>query len=61
MRRTNVMNEGYTSFIHHAIMNLLHDRGLITEGLLLELLRSLPARQYEMRAADPNSKSSARP
>src|SRR5262249_9579224 len=31
-RQTKVMNEGCATFVHHAIMNLLYDKGLITEG-----------------------------
>ena len=39
-RQTKVMNEGCATFVHHAIMNLLYDRGMITEGSLLEFLHS---------------------
>jgi len=39
-RQTKVMNEGCATFVHHAIMNLMHDRGLITAGSLLEFLHS---------------------
>ena len=39
-RQTKVMNEGCATFVHHAIMNLLYDRGLIGEGALLEFLHS---------------------
>jgi len=39
-RQTKVMNEGCATFVHHAIMNLLYDKGLITEGSLLEFLHS---------------------
>jgi stage V sporulation protein R len=39
-RQTKVMNEGCATFVHHAIMNLLYDRGLISEGSLLEFLHS---------------------
>ncbi len=39
-KQTKVMNEGCASFVHHAIMNILYDRGLINEGSLLEFLHS---------------------
>jgi spore cortex formation protein SpoVR/YcgB (stage V sporulation) len=39
-RQTKVMNEGCATFVHHTIMNMLYDRGLITEGALLEFLHS---------------------
>ncbi|HEX3431363.1 MAG TPA: SpoVR family protein [Rhizomicrobium sp.] len=39
-RQTKVMNEGCATFVHHRIMNILYDRGLITEGSLLEFLHS---------------------
>jgi stage V sporulation protein R len=39
-RQTKVMNEGCATFVHHTIMHMLYDRGLITEGSLLEFLHS---------------------
>jgi spore cortex formation protein SpoVR/YcgB (stage V sporulation) len=39
-RQTKVMNEGCASFVHHTIMHRLYERGLITEGSLLEFLHS---------------------
>jgi spore cortex formation protein SpoVR/YcgB (stage V sporulation) len=39
-RQTKVMNEGCATFVHHAIMHLMFDRGLISEGALLEFLHS---------------------
>jgi spore cortex formation protein SpoVR/YcgB (stage V sporulation) len=39
-RQTKVMNEGCATFVHHTIMNVMYDRGLITEGSLLEFLHS---------------------
>lgn len=37
-RQTRLMNEGCATFVHHTIMHALYDRGLITEGSLLEFL-----------------------
>jgi stage V sporulation protein R len=39
-KQTKVMNEGCASFVHHTIMNMLYDKGLIGEGALLEFLHS---------------------
>ncbi|TGQ96958.1 SpoVR family protein, partial [Mesorhizobium sp. M1C.F.Ca.ET.204.01.1.1] len=39
-RQTQVMNEGCATFVHHTLMNLLFDRGLIGEGAMLEILRN---------------------
>jgi len=39
-RQTKVMNEGCATFVHYTIMNLLYDRGLISESSLLEFLHS---------------------
>ena len=44
-RQTKVMNEGCATFVHYTIMNLLYDRGLITEGSLLEFLHSHTSRR----------------
>ncbi len=39
-RQTKVMNEGCATFVHHTIMHMMYDRGLIAEGALLEFLHS---------------------
>lgn len=39
-RQTKVMNEGCATFVHHYIANELYDRGLLTEGTMLEILHS---------------------
>ena len=39
-KQTKVMNEGCACFVHYYIVNELFDRGLITEGALLEILHS---------------------
>ena len=39
-RQTKVMNEGCATFVHHRIMNRLHEKGLINDGNLLEFLHS---------------------
>lgn len=35
-RQTKLMNEGCATFVHHYIMNALYDKGLVTEGAMLE-------------------------
>jgi len=39
-RQVQVMNEGCATFVHYTIMNTLFDRGKISEGAMLEILRS---------------------
>ena len=39
-RQTKLMNEGCATFVHYHIVNRLYDKGLITEGALLEILHS---------------------
>jgi spore cortex formation protein SpoVR/YcgB (stage V sporulation) len=39
-RQLKVMNEGCATFVHYTIMNLLYDRGMISEGSLLEFMHS---------------------
>ncbi len=39
-RQTKVMNEGCATFVHHHIVNALYDKGLLSEGALLEILHS---------------------
>lgn len=36
--QTKVLNEGWASFTHYYIMNRLYDKGLLTEGAMLEFL-----------------------
>ena len=39
-RQLKVMNEGCATFVHYTIMNLLYDRGLITESSIFEFMHS---------------------
>ena len=39
-RQTKVMNEGCATFVHHKIMNRLHETGQITDGAWLEFMHS---------------------
>ncbi|MDQ2076295.1 SpoVR family protein [Marinimicrobium sp. ABcell2] len=39
-RQTQVMNEGWATFWHYTLLNDMYDRGLVTEGFILEFLQS---------------------
>lgn len=39
-RQTQVMNEGWACFWHHFLLNTLYDRGLVTEGFMMEFMQS---------------------
>ncbi|HUH37168.1 MAG TPA: SpoVR family protein [Spongiibacteraceae bacterium] len=39
-RQTQVMNEGWATFWHYTLLNTLYDRGLVTEGFVMEFLQS---------------------
>lgn len=39
-RQTQVMNEGWATFWHYTLLNTLYDRGMVTEGFMLEFLQS---------------------
>jgi stage V sporulation protein R len=39
-RQTQVMNEGWATFWHYQLINTLYDRGLVTEGFMLEFMQS---------------------
>ncbi|SMF01670.1 Stage V sporulation protein SpoVR/YcgB, involved in spore cortex formation [Alteromonadaceae bacterium Bs31] len=39
-RQTQVMNEGWACYWHHFILNTMYDRGLVTEGFMMEFMQS---------------------
>ncbi|HNC20085.1 MAG: SpoVR family protein [Candidatus Accumulibacter phosphatis] len=39
-RQTQVMNEGWATFWHHHLLNTLYDDGYLTDGLMIEWLKS---------------------
>ncbi len=39
-RQTQVMNEGWACFWHYTLLNELYDRGLVTDGFMMEFLQS---------------------
>ncbi|MCL4765333.1 MAG: SpoVR family protein [Hyphomicrobiaceae bacterium] len=51
-RQTKVMNEGCATFVHYEIMGRLYDKGLITEGSMLEFMHSHSSVVYQPRFED---------
>jgi len=47
------MNEGCATFVHYEIMRRLHDKGLITEGSMLEFLHSHSSVVFQPDFDDP--------
>lgn len=39
-RQTQVMNEGWACFWHHLLINEMYDRGLVTDGFMMEFMQS---------------------
>ncbi|PKO32475.1 MAG: SpoVR family protein [Betaproteobacteria bacterium HGW-Betaproteobacteria-9] len=39
-RQTQVMNEGWATFWHYTLLNALYDEGRLTDGFMIEFLRS---------------------
>lgn len=39
-RQTQVMNEGWACFWHYTLLNTLYERGLVTDGFMLEFLQA---------------------
>lgn len=39
-RQTQVMNEGWATFWHHTLLNTLYDQGRLSDGFMIEFLRS---------------------
>ncbi len=46
-RQTQVMNEGCATFVHYQTMHRLHEKGLITDGAMLEFLHSHTSVVYQ--------------
>lgn len=52
-KQTKVMNEGCATFVHYTIINKLYDKGLITEGAMLEMLHSHTSVVFQPDFDDP--------
>ena len=46
-RQTQVMNEGWATFWHYTLLNRLYDKGLVTDGFILEFLQSHTSVVYQ--------------
>ena len=51
--QTKVMNEGCATYVHYQIMNRLHEKGLISDGSLMEFLRSHTNVVFQPEFDDP--------
>jgi stage V sporulation protein R len=51
--QTKVMNEGCATFVHYKIMNRLHEKGLLTDGSMVEFLRSHTNVVFQPEFDDP--------
>ena len=51
--RRKMMNEGCATFVHYEIMNRLYERGLLTDGAMLEFLHSHSSRRLPARLRRP--------
>ncbi len=52
-KQTKVINEGCATFVHYEIMNRLHDKGLISDGSMLEFLHSHTSVVFQPDYDDP--------
>jgi stage V sporulation protein R len=46
-RQTQVMNEGWATFWHYTLLHRMYDKGLVTDGFMLEVLQSHTAVVYQ--------------
>ncbi len=51
--QTKMMNEGCATFVHYTIMNRLHEKGLLTDGAMVEFLRSHTSVVFQPDFDDP--------
>ena len=51
-RQTKVMNEGCATFVHYEIINRMYERGLVTEGSMLEFMHMHSAVVYQPAFSD---------
>lgn len=52
-RQTKVMNEGWATFWHYTLLQDLYDRGLVTDGFMLEFLASHTGAVYQPTFDNP--------
>ncbi|MBK7617351.1 MAG: SpoVR family protein [Vitreoscilla sp.] len=51
-RQTQVMNEGWATFWHHKLLNTLYDDGYLTDGVMIEWLKSHTNVVYQPRVGE---------
>ena len=51
-RQTQVMNEGWATFWHHKLLNTMYDDGWLTDGVMMEWLKSHTNVVYQPRVTD---------
>jgi stage V sporulation protein R len=51
-RQTQVMNEGWATFWHHRLLNTMYDDGYLTDGMMIEWLKSHTNVVYQPRVGD---------
>ncbi len=51
-RQTQVMNEGWATFWHHKILNTMYDDGYLTDGVMIEWLKSHTNVVYQPQVGD---------
>jgi stage V sporulation protein R len=52
-RQTQVMNEGWATFWHHKILNTMYDGGFLTDGVMIEWLKSHTNVIFQPKVGDP--------
>jgi stage V sporulation protein R len=51
-RQTQVMNEGWATFWHHRLLNTMYDDGWLTDGVMMEWLKSHTNVVYQPKVTD---------
>ena len=51
-RQTQVMNEGWATFWHHKLLNTMYDDGYLTDGVMIEWLKSHTNVVYQPKVSD---------
>jgi stage V sporulation protein R len=51
-RQTQVMNEGWATFWHHRLLNTMYDDGFLTDGVMIEWLKSHTNVVYQPRVGE---------
>lgn len=51
--QTKIMNEGCATYVHYKIMNRLHQKGLLTDGAMVEFLKSHTNVVFQPEFDDP--------